>query len=175
MLIYTQMLNTPEEQSKFEQIYDAYRGLMFHVAYRILGNTHDAEDAVQQAFLVILDNLGKISEIRCPKSRSFVVTIVERKSIDLYRSKRRNAVLPLEEEAVNVPSPSEVDAVAERTVFAKAMATLPTRYRELLFLKYDNGYSEREIAAMCSMTEANVSKTIQRAKKKLKAILSEQG
>ena len=54
------------------------------------------------------------------------------------------------------------------------MATLPTRYRELLFLKYDNGYSEREIAVMCSMTEANVKKTVQRAKKKLESILNGQ-
>ena len=54
------------------------------------------------------------------------------------------------------------------------MALLPTRYRELLFLKFDNGYSEREIAVMCSMTEANVKKTIQRAKKKLESILEGQ-
>ena len=67
-----------------------------------------------------------------------------------------------------------MDAAAERTDLAKAMAMLPTRYRELLLLKYDNGYSEREIAVMCSMTEANVKKTIQRAKKKLESILNGQ-
>ena len=83
-------------------------------------------------------------------------------------------MVPFEEEFINVPAPSVVDAAAERTDLAKAMAMLPTRYRELLFLKFDNGYSEREIAAMCSMTESNVKKTIQRAKKKLESILKGQ-
>ena len=55
---------------------------------------------------------------------------------------------------------------------ARAMALLPPRYRELLLLKFDNGYSEREIAVMCTMTESNVRKTIQRAKKQLELILN---
>ena len=174
MLVFTQMLETADERLKIEEIFHTYGNLMFHVANKILNNDHDAEDAVQQAMFAIYQNLEKFSEIKCPKSRSFIVTIVERKAIDLYRAKQRNAVVPFEEEFINVPAPSVVDAAAERTDLAKAMAMLPTRYRELLFLKFDNGYSEREIAVMCSMTEANVKKTIQRARKKLKSILKGQ-
>ena len=51
------------------------------------------------------------------------------------------------------------------------MAALPARFREVLLLKYDCGYSDAEIAAFCGMTEANVKKTVQRAKTKLKAVL----
>ena len=174
MLVFTQMLEAPDERLKIEEIFHTYGNLMFHVANKILNNDHDAEDAVQQAMFAIYQNLEKFSEIKCPQSRSFIVTIVERKAIDLYRAKRRNAVVPFEEEFINVTAPSVVDAAAERTDLAKAMAMLPTRYRELLFLKFDNGYSEREIAVMCSMTEANVKKTIQRARKKLESILNGQ-
>ena len=174
MLVFTQMLETADERLKIEEIFHTYGKLMFHVANKILNNEHDAEDAVQQALFAIYQNLEKFSEIKCPQSRSFIVTIVERKAIDLYRAKQRNAVVPFEEEFINVPAPSVVDAAADRTDFAKAMAMLPTRYRELLFLKFDNGYSEREIAVMCFMTEANVKKTIQRAKKKLESILNGQ-
>ena len=174
MLVFTQMLETVDERLKIEEIFHTYGKLMFHVANKILNNEHDAEDAVQQALFAIYQNLEKFSEIKCPQSRSFVVTIVERKAIDLYRAKQRNAVVPFEEEFINVPTESVIDSAAARTDLAKAMAMLPTRYRELLFLKYDNGYSEREIAVMYSMTEANVKKTIQRAKKKLESILKGQ-
>ena len=174
MLVFTQMLETADERLKIEEIFHTYGNLMFHVANKILNNDHDAEDTVQQALFAVYQNLEKFSEIKCPQSRSFIVTIVERKAIDLYRAKQRNAVVPFEEEFINVPAPSVVDATAERTDLAKAMALLPTRYRELLFLKFDNGYSEREIAVMCSMTEANVKKTIQRARKKLESILNGQ-
>ena len=174
MFTFTEMSETTDERLKIEEIFHTYGNLMFYAANQILHNDHDAEDAVQQALFVIYQNLEKFSEIKCPKSRSFIVTIVERKAIDLYRTKQRNAAIPFEDEFINVPTSSVVNVVAERTDLAKAMAMLPTRYRELLFLKYDNGYSEREIAVMYSMTEENVKKTIQRAKKKLESILKGQ-
>ena len=62
MIIYLQMLETPEEKSKFEQLYLEYKGLMFHVAYEILHNEQDAEDAVHQAFVKIAENIKKIDD-----------------------------------------------------------------------------------------------------------------
>ena len=70
MLIYLQMIETDEDRQKFIQLYETYRGLMFYVANRILHNTEDAEDAVHQAFLSIIENLDKISMVHCPKSRA---------------------------------------------------------------------------------------------------------
>ena len=58
MLLYLQMLETPEEKSLFEQIYLEYRGLMYHVAYEILHNDQDAEDAVHQAFVTVKAGSG---------------------------------------------------------------------------------------------------------------------
>ena len=62
MLIYLQMIDTPEERSKFEQIYLEYKGLMFHVAYEILHNEQDAEDAVHHAFVKIAENIRAIPQ-----------------------------------------------------------------------------------------------------------------
>ena len=174
MLVFTQRLETAEEHLRIEQVFHTYGKLMFHVANGVLNNQHDAEDAVQQALLAVCGNLDKFSEIKCPQTRSFIVTIVERKAIDLYRAKQRNAALPLEEGYANVSATSQIEAAADKTDLARAMAALPARYRELLFLKYDSGYSEREISVMLSMTEANVKKTIHRAKKKLEWILNGQ-
>lgn len=53
MMIYLQMIDTPEDRSKFEFLYMEYRGLMFHVANKILHNEQDAEDTVHQAFLKV--------------------------------------------------------------------------------------------------------------------------
>ncbi len=67
MLVYLSMIDTPEDRDKFERIYIQYRNLMYHVAYGILGNHFDAEDAVHQAFVAIIRNLQKIGEINSPK------------------------------------------------------------------------------------------------------------
>ena len=55
MLIYLQALDSPEDRTRFEALYTAYRGLMFHAARRILNNDQDAEDAVHMAFLSLAE------------------------------------------------------------------------------------------------------------------------
>lgn len=51
MFVYLMMIDSQEDQSKFEKVYLTYRGLMYHVAYKILNNKHDAEDVVHSAFI----------------------------------------------------------------------------------------------------------------------------
>lgn len=98
MFVYLMMMDSQEDQSKFEKVYLTYRGLMYHVAYKILNNKHDAEDAVHSAFIKIAENIQKIGDPVCPKTQNYVVTIVENKAIDLYRAnKRKNSSLYLDE------------------------------------------------------------------------------
>lgn len=104
-MLYLQMLPSPSEKDKFEQIYTLYRGLMFYIARRILPGEADAEDAVHQAFVSIIENLKKISEVRCPKTRSYVVIITERKAIDILRSRSRLSPEEFEESTRGVELP----------------------------------------------------------------------
>ena len=77
MLLYLAAIQEPEDREKFRVLYTNYRGLMFHVAYEILHNEQDAEDAVHHAFVKIAENIKKITDPVCPKTHSYVVTIVE--------------------------------------------------------------------------------------------------
>lgn len=98
MFVYLMMMDSQEDQSKFEKVYLTYRGLMYHVAYKILNNKHDAEDVVHSAFIKVAENIQKIGDPVCPKTQNYVVTIVENKAIDLYRAnKRKNSSLYLDE------------------------------------------------------------------------------
>lgn len=171
MIIYLQMIETDEEKSKFEIIYTIYRKLMLYQANKILGDMNDTEDVVHDAFLKIIKILDQIEDPKCPKTKNLVVTIVERTAIDLYRRRKRKSIVSLDEEFVNVPSTQDIDDIHEKTDIAVAIATLPTKYRELLLLRYDSGFSEIEIAQLLSMSRENVHKTIQRAKKKLAKVL----
>ena len=173
MLIYLSMIDSDTDKSKFEMLYNEYRNLMYYTANRILNNSYDAEDAVHQAFLKVIENLDKIEEPKCPKTRSFLVIITERKALDLYRTKMRRTVVSVDDENMDIPADSEIDSFAERSVFASAIAALPVKYRQLILLKYDNGFSEHKIGQILSMTDANVKKTIQCAKAKLQVILEE--
>ena len=46
MIVYLQMIETDEDKSKFEEIYQEYRNLMYYVAYKRMQHEQDAEDVV---------------------------------------------------------------------------------------------------------------------------------
>lgn len=160
MFLYLAMIDSDADKSKLEILYSEYKNLMYYTANRILCNSSDTEDVVHQAFLKVIEILDTISSPRCHKTRALLVTITEHKAIDLYREKQRRNVLPLAEEYIGAAP-------------AAAIASLPPRYRSVLLLRYDCGYSNAEIANILDTTEPNVRKLIQRAKEKLSAALSE--
>ena len=112
--------------------------------------------------------MATIPDGPCPRTRNLVVTVAERKAIDLYRSHQRHPETELDEQTV-WSAPPEGGGLAD------AMASLPPRYREVLLLKYYNGYSAREIAGFLSATPDAVTQTLHRARKKLAEILDERG
>ncbi len=169
ILVYTQMIEAPEDKGKFQQVYDRYLGLMLHTARRVLGDGRDAEDAVQEAFISIAKNISKISDPVCNKTRSYVVTIVENKAIDIYRARRRKPAEPLNEETEGIPFR------VEENILADAIARLPARYRELILLKYADGYTDRELMHMLGLSYGGVRSLDARAKKQLKKLLEEEG
>ena len=171
MFLYLAMIDSDADKSKFEILYSEYKNLMYYTANRILRNSSDAEDVVHQAFLKVIEILYTISSPRCHKTRALLVTITEHKAIDLYREKQRRNVLPLAEEYIGA-APAEIERLAERDSLAASIASLPPRYRAVLLLRYDCGYSNAEIANILDTTEPNVRKLIQRAKEKLSAQLS---
>ena len=140
MLIYLQLIDDPLDRSKFERLYIQYRSYMFVIANRILKNEYDAEDAVHQAFIAIAKNIHKISESDCTKTKSYIVTIIEHCSIDIYRARKRKPVEELDEGTIGI----EFEA-PHTSPLADAMARLPAHYRQVILLKYDFGYSNQEI------------------------------
>lgn len=170
MLIYLQAIEAPPDRARFEKLYLAYRGLMFHVANRILQNQQDAEDAVHLAFLKLAERMELVPEELGPQTRALVAAIAERKAIDLYRAKQRHPTADLDELPLSYDQLLPSDGT-----LAGAMAALPPRYREVLLLKYYSGYDNNEIAGFLDTTPENVRQIIFRAKGKLAAELAERG
>lgn len=170
MLVYLAAIEGKKEKSKFKALHRKYEKLMFYIAYRILNNEKDAEDAVQEAFLSIAKNFSKISEIECPKTRNYIVTIVENKALDIYRSKARMTSVSTDE----LPGASE-DVMQEQSGLVSAMARLPVRYRQVIVMKYSCGYKTGEIAKMLGLSSENTRKLIYRAKERLRDELKKEG
>jgi RNA polymerase sigma-70 factor (ECF subfamily) len=172
MLTYLLMISGEEDKGKFELLYEKYRKLMFHVANQILEDPYLAEDAVHHAFLKIIENLDKIDNVQSHKTKSYIVTIVKNRAINLYNHRRRHVMVPLEEIQYNLAS--EMDAQEDMDSVTNAVINLPIIYQEVLKFKYVQELSNTEIAQMLDISEATVRKRLERSKKKLEEILEKE-
>lgn len=170
MLIYLQLIDDPADRVKFEDLYRTYRSLMLYVANQILHNQQDAEDAVHEAFLAVAKNFSKISSIPRHKIKSYLVTITERKAIDLYRRKQRHPTGEFLEELEGVTVEYSGD-----DGLAQCILNLPARYREMILLKYEQGLTNRELAKVLHLSEDAVRKLDQRARDALEKLCREEG
>jgi len=151
MLIYLQLIETEEDRSKFEKLYQTYKGLMYSTAYQILEHEQDAEDAVHHAFLKIAENITKVGEAVSGETKSYVMTILERRAIDVLRWRDNHPELALDE----VESHIVVDYDGDDTL-ARCILQLPALQREMIWLKYRHGYSTREAARLLGITPVYV-------------------
>lgn len=168
MLIYLEMIETQNDKEKFERLYDQYCNMMYYIAYQITENQQDAEDATHQAFLYIMENLGKVDSVSSSRTRSFVSIIASHKAVDIVRKRRPIIELVKAENELLTYLPDDADEILQ------AMAKLPKRYQDILLLRYDNGYSARELAKMLGMSYGAVRKLLWRAKNALREILSKE-
>ncbi len=132
-------------------IYDRHASLVFGLARAILRDPDEAEDLVQEVFL-LLQRKGRFDPSRGTLA-TYLATMTRSRSLDRLRSRRRRSELlsELGRDAPDVtPEPSPLDRMADdehaqRT--REALARLPERHRRVLEMAYYEGLSQTEIAA----------------------------
>ena len=65
--------NNDAFRKKIGIVYEKYKQLMYYEAYEIAGNAQDAEDAVQTAFLYLLEHPENIDDPDSLKTRAFIM------------------------------------------------------------------------------------------------------
>ena len=170
LIYYLQMLDTPEEKMRFEQIYLKYRGLMYRVADSILHNRQDAEDAVHNAFLRIIKHFKKFQTTPVEDLAPQVVVIARNEAISLLRKRKGDAPL---EDWDGLAASSE--SVSDYHALVDSFTRLPQTYRAVMEMKLLLGYSDGEIAAKLGLSKTAVSTRISRGRQLLRDIVEREG
>ena len=63
--LYLAALESDGDKKQFRELYRRYHRVMERTALAVLHDPHDAEEAVQEAFLRVIENFSKIDEIPC--------------------------------------------------------------------------------------------------------------
>jgi RNA polymerase sigma factor (sigma-70 family) len=153
------------------KLYKLYSRSMFNVAYRITGRDEDAEDALQEAFISAFRNLD--SYRGDASFGAWIKRIVVNKAINILK-KRRFESFP-EDEGWDVSEENEIveykeDLTVERV--KNAITQLADGYRTVLSLYLLEGYDHQEIAEILNVSESTSKSQLNRAKSKLREILT---
>jgi RNA polymerase sigma factor (sigma-70 family) len=151
-------------------LYKLYAKSMYNVGYRIVNNTGEAEDVLQEAFISAFRNLDYY---RGDASfGSWLKRIVVNKAINVLK-KRRPERLP-DEEGYDIAEPAVDDNVEFPFTIdqvKRAIGSLPDGYRSVLSLYLLEGYDHSEIAEILGITESTSKSQFNRSKKKLISLL----
>jgi RNA polymerase sigma-70 factor (ECF subfamily) len=148
--------------------FSQYRGLLFSVAYRMLGSVADAEDMLQETFIRWQQTTGE--EIRSP--RAFLVTIITRLCINQLQSARvqREEYVGewLPEPLVTDPGSDPLDVLkADESIsmaFLLLLERLTPMERAVFLLREVFEYEYAEITNVLGLSEANCRQIFRRAR-----------
>ena len=174
-------LDFPEEASLpgqdegvfFEELYRSHGARMKSVAYNILGNASDAEDAVQEAFLRA--HRGLRSFKGTARASTWVYRILVNACHDIGRQRRRRRdeteLVPEDRLPTSILPPAG-DAPLRLTL-EKAVAALRPRPRDVFLLFEVEGFLHREIAEILDIAEGTSKALLFEAKRELRSALGE--
>lgn len=169
-------------------LYDRYATTVHTIAYYLLGQADEAEDAVEETFWQAWREASRYDASRGAVS-TWLSTIGRSRSLDRKRAMRRRAEDPIDSTDSAAPptpdaadradsmapaaSPQQNSEAAERARdIASALAKLPAEQREVIELAYFGGLSQSEIATRTSLPLGTVKTRARLALEKLRAPLA---
>ncbi|MCR9251341.1 MAG: RNA polymerase sigma factor [bacterium] len=154
------------------EIYKLYSKAMLNTAYRVLNNVEEAEDILQESFVSAFNNLH--SYRGDASFGSWLKRIVVNKSISQLKKRRiettdlEGGVEPLDhEDEYDYNDSLKVDLIK------KAMRQLPDGFRAVFSLYLVEGYDHREISEILGISESTSKSQLNRAKAKVRELLSQ--
>lgn len=170
LAFFLAVLETESERQQFAALYEQYHEKMNQFALYILGEQHDAEDAVQNAFLQIIRHFEKIFSISCEELPFWIISIVKNESLMILR--KRGRTVPLEEWNGFEKSADHTTGYNE---LVKLFGNLPEKYRTVLEMKILIGYTDKEIAEQLGISETAVSSRASRGRELLRKLVEKEG
>ena len=164
------------EEEALSALVSQYSGTLYRVAYSVLRNSADAEDAVQEAFMRVLRHRDTLNEVR--DQRVWLIRIVWNIVLDRKRrSKTRPETDDVTELARVLPagglSAEQRAAAAEHHAHVLAcVEQLPAKEREVLMLSAFEELNSVEIASVVGITESSVRSRLFRARNLMAGLLN---
>jgi RNA polymerase sigma-70 factor (ECF subfamily) len=141
------------DRSAVQDCLDKYGGLVWSIARKMLRNTDDAEDAVQEIFVDIWKNAGRFDETKASET-TFIAMLARRRLIDRIRHSARRITTDSLDDILLEPftrTDTQMQMAAEAGQAAEAMRSLRPEQQQVLRLSIIQGMSHQEISEATGM------------------------
>lgn len=162
----------------FGRLIEAYQGPIYNMAYRMLGDAYEAEDAAQETFLRAYRHLDRYDPSR--KFSTWLFSIASHHCIDRLRRRRltyislQDPCLPSDALMSPQPGPEQQAWQAEQKAdIQDLLDTLPADYKAAVVLRYWYDLSYQEIAEVTHSTVSAIKSRLFRARQMLAETLQE--
>lgn len=161
------------EEEAYRDLIERYKGMVYGIALRMVGDRSEAEEIAQEAFVRVYE------KVRQFRGRSKLSTWIYRIAYNLSLERRRTLQrrrevswegLPSAESTLADPAPTPEEAAmqsSEEEAVRSAIAGLPERYRVPLVLCYMEGLSLAQAAETVGITEGGMKTRLHRARQML--------
>jgi RNA polymerase sigma-70 factor, ECF subfamily len=156
-------------QADFNCLVDEHGPTLYRMAYRMIGDAHEAEDMVQEAFRSVWKSRSRYEPGR--GDRAWLASILRRRIIDRWR--KRPPPAPLADD-----SPLEIEVAGEDPFAGEftdevqaALNRLPEELRETLLLVVVGGLTHQEVADLLEIPLGTVLSRVSRARTRLRDYL----
>ena len=165
----------------FGKLIEAYQGPVYNLAYRMLSNSGEAEEAAQEAFIRAFTRLDSYNPAH--KFSTWLLSITSNYCIDQLR-KRRAILLSIDEPLPPHPAlsadqekrpESQLIMNEQQSMVQSLLEELAPDYRQAVVLRYWHELSYEEIAEMMDTTVSAIKSRLFRARKQLAEIALETG
>ena len=163
------------DRQGIEQIYGEYSRSLYLASLRILGNSQEAEDVMQDTILKVCSDLSsRIENIGAYLMRSCI-----NKSLDVVRKRKRyqtyQSEIKADEDVSFSPDYSEGSQTDITSKVIAMISRLPKSCRQIVSLKLIEGYDYEEIAEITSMKENSIRSNYMRGRQRLASMLKKEG
>ena len=167
------VLETEEEKILIDKLYHEYESQMFSTAYSILQHKQEAEDAVENAFLKIIEHLPNLY-LDVNIHTQALLTIMTR-NIALNEIKKQKRQLDKEiaiDDIETIPAP-EFDGELSYSKIKELIDKLPPDLKHVVIMRFILGYSAEETAGLLDISASAVYKRISASKDLLKKYMED--
>ncbi len=151
-------MSRPEEE--YRQFVGSRAASLHRTAYLLCGDWHLADDLVQETFVLAFRHWGRVQ--RADNQNAYVKRILIN---EFKRHWQRYSAMPVQAHTDHpeIAIPDVSNEVVNRADLLRALLTLPARQRATVVLRYLEGMSERETAAVMRCSEGTVKSQLARA------------